>query len=384
LFRWSIHRPVSALSFNVSSIEKIPSPAPRRKPVNYPQPSSQTLPARSRVSIVAAGFANLLRRAIGKKPPTFTYEPPSPTIDTPKRGPIPRILSRKDSPVRTDRPIRIVTNSLVSSPKTSRTSSTYSRSPPQTPTRAARPSINSIASSVNDIVDVENLHTTKEINAAILATQVEATRLLDAFKQLESTTVHRVHLQTARRLPSATSPLSTSSPLSASSPLSSTSPLSAASSLSTNRKPHRRIPPPLDLSDKASVDSRSSARTSLSRSKSVSSLRSRLYPPSPLSPRFFPTVHPTHSVSSIVSQIPSQRRTGTSNSVTASTSRSMLVDSEEVQPVVHGTEEGVASNAEVIEVQQKRNEVMARYEARLEYLRARLKGAELHEKLLRK
>jgi ABC-type Fe3+-hydroxamate transport system substrate-binding protein len=38
----------------------------------------------------------------------------------------------------------------------------------------------------------------------------------------------------------------------------------------------------------------------------------------------------------------------------------------------------------VFEVQQRRKEVMARYEARLEYLRARLKGAELHEKLLRK
>lgn len=44
----------------------------------------------------------------------------------------------------------------------------------------------------------------------------------------------------------------------------------------------------------------------------------------------------------------------------------------------------VALESEMSEIRRKRSEVTARYDARLEYLRARLKGAEMHEKLLRK
>jgi hypothetical protein len=65
----------------------------------------------------------------------------------------------------------------------------------------------------------------------------------------------------------------------------------------------------------------------------------------------------------------------------------MLADSDEVHsldPVEHGMADGVRSHVEVLEVQQRRKDVMARCEARLEYLQARLKSAELHEKLLRK
>jgi len=36
------------------------------------------------------------------------------------------------------------------------------------------------------------------------------------------------------------------------------------------------------------------------------------------------------------------------------------------------------------EIQQRRNEVITRYTQRIEYLKAKQKGAELHEKLLRK
>jgi len=44
----------------------------------------------------------------------------------------------------------------------------------------------------------------------------------------------------------------------------------------------------------------------------------------------------------------------------------------------------VALEAEMAEIRRRRAEVMARYEERLGYLRAKLKGAELHEKLLRR
>jgi hypothetical protein len=39
---------------------------------------------------------------------------------------------------------------------------------------------------------------------------------------------------------------------------------------------------------------------------------------------------------------------------------------------------------EMEDIRRRREEVSVRYEARLEYLRAKLKGAQLHEKLLRK
>ena len=39
---------------------------------------------------------------------------------------------------------------------------------------------------------------------------------------------------------------------------------------------------------------------------------------------------------------------------------------------------------EIEDIRRRREEVSVRYEARLEYLRAKLKGAQLHEKLMRK
>jgi hypothetical protein len=39
---------------------------------------------------------------------------------------------------------------------------------------------------------------------------------------------------------------------------------------------------------------------------------------------------------------------------------------------------------EMSDIRRRRAEVVARYEARLEFLRVRLKGAEMHEKLLKR
>ena len=47
-------------------------------------------------------------------------------------------------------------------------------------------------------------------------------------------------------------------------------------------------------------------------------------------------------------------------------------------------EELMMMEAELADIRRRRTEVTQRYEARLEYLRARLKGAELREKILRK
>jgi predicted DNA-binding protein YlxM (UPF0122 family) len=51
--------------------------------------------------------------------------------------------------------------------------------------------------------------------------------------------------------------------------------------------------------------------------------------------------------------------------------------------VGEGTEDGADGSSEVADIRRRREEVMARYEARLEFLQAKLKGAQLHEKLIR-
>lgn len=48
-----------------------------------------------------------------------------------------------------------------------------------------------------------------------------------------------------------------------------------------------------------------------------------------------------------------------------------------------GPDDGDAES-ELVDIQQRREDLIARYSTRLDYLKAKLKGAELHEKLLRK
>jgi len=64
----------------------------------------------------------------------------------------------------------------------------------------------------------------------------------------------------------------------------------------------------------------------------------------------------------------------------------MLVESDDSRfsPVDQERRGPANSHPEVSEIQRRRDEVMARYAARLEYLQAKLKSAELHEKLLRR
>lgn len=54
---------------------------------------------------------------------------------------------------------------------------------------------------------------------------------------------------------------------------------------------------------------------------------------------------------------------------------------------LHGTlrtDEDHEVETEMEDIRRRREEVSKRYEARLEYLRAKLKGAQLHEKLVKK
>ena len=60
-----------------------------------------------------------------------------------------------------------------------------------------------------------------------------------------------------------------------------------------------------------------------------------------------------------------------------------MPDDESPTSAVH-IDFGDSLEGEVEDIRRRREEVSNRYEARLEYLRAKLKGAQMHEKLLRR
>jgi hypothetical protein len=78
---------------------------------------------------------------------------------------------------------------------------------------------------------------------------------------------------------------------------------------------------------------------------------------------------------------------GSSNvSLTRSTGMDALVEDEQSigASTMRVQEDEVQAENEMYDIRARREEVSMRYETRLEYLRARLKGAQLHEKLLKK
>lgn len=385
------------------------SPTPRRQPglESRIDPRSARPMSTHPKGSVPSGVASFLRRATGRKSP----EPLSghdgskaiktSTHDPIKRGGIPRILKKKASEL-----FSVRTNSkrvekdpapASSRPGTASSNAYHTRQPPHSPTQSVRqteiptfpPKID--ISSISDISDDGNMHSTKDIRAAIAAIEAEAERVLEAFNNLEMTTSQRIHQQTVRRLPSATP--SHANVLIEGREWRDHSFQPPSSPRVSDRK--RRIPPAIDVSDGASVRSGSSIKTSLSQSKSVSSLRSKHHPGSPLAPRFPtppPLIHHKNSVSSISSQTPSSQRLGANRSLSLSRSTghlplSMVAEREGMlsrdSVAGWGTDDGDVP-AEVVDIRKRSREVAARYEARLEYLQAKLKGAKLHEKLIRK
>jgi hypothetical protein len=71
-------------------------------------------------------------------------------------------------------------------------------------------------------------------------------------------------------------------------------------------------------------------------------------------------------------------------SLTRSTGMSALLEDEQGGSTMRIQEDEARLEDEMDEIRRRREEVSGRYEARLEYLRAKLKGAQLHEKLLKK
>ncbi|KAK0204830.1 hypothetical protein DFS33DRAFT_1382721 [Desarmillaria ectypa] len=324
-------------------------------------PTSPPASTRSRAS-VSFGIAGLFRRATSRKPakdiPAASSSNPTNSL---KRAFIPRMLTRKQSVDMTS--IRTTSSGTrndafsISLHKASLNPGTFS--PPRSPTRSTYskhiitpPSrIKGDTSISDDIFEDGGLTTTAGLRQFINELETERQRVLKAFDDLENSAAQRQKRHAMANALPAGSEWQNQYKV-------------ASSSMFL---PEGHIP------TQASNDALSVwSNASVSRSKSFSQ--------KPFSPN---SIRRKGSVSSVSSQ-------GTSllsvNRPTLSSHTSLSRSSGHLPLGVHGTRSSdtVGLEDDMIDIQRRRLEVTRRYEARLEYLRARLKGAELHEKLLKK
>lgn len=270
--------------------------------------------------------------------------------------------------------------------------------------RTAIPEVRTVNSMYN-LQDEEHLISVKDITQEIANMEAEAKRLMDAFSGLEVTTLAksqrarvRPSLRSAdfmkngngesnwgidsdtpsqRRINLADDSISMRSGTSIGT-TPSLSPSIARSAYSTKKVGRPKLP------INSSIISPTSRPGSLHRKNSTSSVSSEKRivklssaPPVPALPSAISQIH--HLKGASVSNISLARSTGhiPMNTVPedehmsmSGTIKSLRLDEE-------------AEN-EMDDIRARREEVSRRYEARLEYLRAKLKGAQLHEKLMRK
>jgi len=393
-----------------------PTPNQRRTAPNLTPDQTKPAPSPTRAkAVVTSGVVNLLRRATGRRTPN-SFNDSLTTKDTRKgngvdHGPkdttkrsimIPRLHKKpSELPRLRTEVLRPLTSTLDSSKfPTIRTGSEHGN-PPPSPISPSRQTLSPFhpeksISTIRDIFDNENLSSATEIRNAIALAEDEGRRLVEAFNNLENTTIRRIQKQKARRLPT-TTPANINVLLggkewrehrlisSPSSPLLDSKSRHILSSVESN-------------SDGISIRSGSSIKTSLSQSRSISSLPKQ-QPVSPLSPHFRTSSITTprkNSVSSVSSQAPSLASAGmlgvSSSTLSRSTSHlalrrlkdnQMSVSTETVGQIVpdHADDD---EGEELSDIRKRREDLIGRYTARLEFLNAKLKGAELHEKLLRK
>ncbi|PBL03578.1 hypothetical protein ARMGADRAFT_1070102 [Armillaria gallica] len=320
---------------------------PKQSP---PPPTSPPASTRIKAS-VSFGVAGLFRRATSRRP---AKDVPTASSSNPlKRVFIPRMLSRKQSVDMTS--IRTTSSDThndafsISLHKASLSPGTFS--PPHSPTRSTHPrriitppSHTQVDTSINDdIFEDGGLTTSKGLRQFIKELETERQRVLKAFDELENSAVERQKRHAmANALPAGTQNKVASSSM---------------------------LLPEGHITNQASNDALPVwSSTSISRSKSFSQKSS--------GPN---SIRRKGSVSSVSSQ-------GTSllsvNRPTLSSHTSLSRSSGHL-PLGIRSSETVGLEDDMTAIQRRRLEVTHRYEARLEYLRARLKGAELHEKLLK-
>lgn len=250
---------------------------------------------------------------------------------------------------------------------------------------------NNRTNSIYNVFDEEHLKTVKEITQEIQNVEAEGKRLIDAFNGLEMTTLAKLQRHHIR-------PSLKSVDFMRCSPESHWSPDSESRS--------RRILLADDEMSTMSLRSGTSAGTTPSVSASLAlSAHSpkKLTRSTTTKPVSFTSksgsLHRKNSTSSLTSERTGGRTLSTSisghlkgvnlsnTSLLRSTGHlpmdTVLEDEKVPMPATVRLDAEDIEN-EMEDIQRRREEVSLRYEARLEYLRAKLKGAQLHEKLMRK
>ncbi|KAJ7227281.1 hypothetical protein GGX14DRAFT_385991 [Mycena pura] len=399
--------------------------APRQKHVEVVDqrpPRPQPTPARSKMSEVAL----FLRRATGRK----SAPPSSPTPSVVKLS-LPRIFSRRHEDASSSDTDSAATRhsssasfsrkgssgDLRSSPRGKAQAPALSRPKADNPVSPIRANFVAAATSPSrttspfapkcdlisvgsNIFDDDNLQTSDAIRKAMALVEAECRRLVAAFNDLETSAVIRYRLEHPQR--SSSGP-ETGSKRPVTAPLSSQNRSSQHTTGRSRSNSQRHTP----NTDRQSDRSGSSLRTS----RSTASLFQNTPPPptTPAAPAapvssWGSRLRRKGSASSLSSQgaasLLSVGRAGglsRSSSVSRSTSHLPLTCAAPAPVPVHGSSGSGSTMMELLknptpgeggeelaEVRRRRAEMVARCEARLEYLRARLKSAQLHEKLLRK
>ncbi|KAI0269849.1 hypothetical protein BC834DRAFT_863600 [Gloeopeniophorella convolvens] len=423
----------------------VPTAGPSRPlpatPLRADSVRSPSVQSRATVSSAVSG---LLRRATGRRNGTtdtdtlhsdsnsvFSVGSNSPNTFTRRLLRMPLSKHRSEASLRTERSPSTPDNISVTSPTAgrgrpedadasrtpsiSRSSTTRSKRRAPPPPSAFHARINGsepkrIHSILDDALDDEDLRSSKEIRAQIEAIEAEGRRLMDAFNGLELSALTRK--SRGNQIPALPS-----------SGLFPQSPQDGMESLDSTWTFQGSLQPPRDA-DGLSLRSTTSNGTSLSAHRSP--IRgARTTPNSPLVSQ--PVSLGRKSSFSSVSGAPhlpslpaSLGRLGIGSSSSVNLTRSaghlplapvvegdsresieaharhLRVDTSPSGPqglstlsprrndVIGDDADIAALEVEMTEIRRRRAEVMGRYEERLSYLRAKLKGAELHEKLLRR
>ncbi|CAK5268484.1 unnamed protein product [Mycena citricolor] len=350
-------------SVNTSFSLKPRTIEPTLKRVEFVQQTPSRPPHhRSKLS----GVALLLRRAASRK----AVPGPSSPHNVIRLNLFPRVFSKRRAGESLDKPRSSAEMKGASSPTRlpqPKDKFDISMASPSRSAYATRPS-NDVIPQVNvDTFDDSNLHTVEDIQKAIYIVEEESRRLIAAFNNLETSAVIRY-----RQLHSS-SPASNHRP---------------QPSLSHSRSTvYHMSPRSTSVPDTQSVRSSSSLRTT----KSTASLfQSAEAPPSSL-PRTTTQITRKGSISSLSSSFLSVGRSAVaglshnrsvshaSHSATHLPLRTAGTMMEILNPNTPLGEGG----GELADVRRRRQEVMDRCEARLSFLRAKLKSIELRAKLMR-
>ncbi|KAF9454818.1 hypothetical protein P691DRAFT_655470, partial [Macrolepiota fuliginosa MF-IS2] len=391
-----------------STPERTPSRPMSNFQVELPRPGS----SQSRYSITS-GVASLFRRTSTTVPQdTDASSLWSQQSSTSSRWKFGRILSRKssNSSMHTTASRKDMAETISNSPRRERGGSV---SRPETPHRrrlATPPSsfpggmkqqeTRFPNSSIYNVFDEDHLSSVADIQQEILAVEAEVKRLMDAFTGLEVTTLSKtkrsrgysltrsdtgrtsnvgstMDTRSTKRLNMAESDADAGSTRSWNS--AGTLPSMGPKSVHSSRIGLR---PKTSITASLGLSTTSSRPGSLRRKNSSSSVQSHgvgkpgTVPPIPVPP------------------LPGHLTMNGANGSSVSLARSAQVmasvpedDTRSAAETVTTTvrmDEDMEDGDEMEDIRRRREEVQQRYGARLDYLRAKLKGAELHEKLLRR